>query len=112
VVRFRQVSGTSWASSSGALAPGTLPAMAVGLGVAHPEVSLAREAGQERGVARQLYSSGGGSFWCSRVKGGSFYRSELRHAVQGLKANSIPTQSICQRISFGFAKGENRFVTI
>jgi hypothetical protein len=39
-------------SSSGALAPGTLPAMAVGLGVAHPEVSSAREAGQERGVAR------------------------------------------------------------
>jgi hypothetical protein len=47
VVRFRRVSGTSWASSSGALAPGTLPVMAVGRGVAHPEVSSAWEAGQE-----------------------------------------------------------------
>jgi hypothetical protein len=37
----------SWASSSGALAPGTLPVMAVGRGVAHPEVSSAWEAGQE-----------------------------------------------------------------
>jgi hypothetical protein len=49
VAWFERVLVTVWASSSGALALGILPVAAVGLGVAPPGVSLAREAAQQRG---------------------------------------------------------------